>query len=424
MVETCDICAENFNKSNRMIVKCHCGFECCRKCVKTDFLSKIEEPSCMSCKEQFNRNFLIDNFEKSFLNKEYKKHREEVLLQKELALLPATQIHSERFIRDKIYKKKRKELTNKIAEIRKEIFELDESLTIEEEDCFENDLKERKEFIRHCPKNNCKGFLSSSLKCSICLNWACSKCREVIGSKKDSEHTCNPEILENIDCLKKDTKPCPKCSSPIFKVNGCNQIYCIECNTAFDWISLKIETGIIHNPEYFEQMARNKKGIIPRNPNDILCGREIDYFFLCEIKNKMIKNNLKIIHKKNMIKICEFIIHVRFYEINRFDTNINLNLDLRIKYMTNDIDEIKFKKELQKKDKKNLKNNEIKNVLYLYVSCMTDILYKFDNNVIEENYEETILEIKELERITNNIFSKIGNDFSSKIYFIKDNKLF
>jgi len=45
----------------------------------------------MQCKKELNRGMMIDKFGKVFINKEYRKHRENVLLDRERGLLPETQ---------------------------------------------------------------------------------------------------------------------------------------------------------------------------------------------------------------------------------------------------------------------------------------------------------------------------------------------
>jgi hypothetical protein len=80
---------------------------------------------------------------------------------------------------------------------------------------------QKKEFIRHCPNGDCRGFLSTQHKCGVCEIWACAECREVKGDSQNSPHECKKEILETVKTLEKDTKSCPTCSALIFKINGC-----------------------------------------------------------------------------------------------------------------------------------------------------------------------------------------------------------
>jgi len=82
---------------------------------------------------------------------------------------------------------------------------------------------EKKEFVRKCPVNDCRGFLSTRWKCDVCENYMCVDCNEI---KKDDTHACDPNAVETIKLLKKDTKPCVKCGTMIFKISGCSQMWC------------------------------------------------------------------------------------------------------------------------------------------------------------------------------------------------------
>ena len=57
------------------------------------------------------------------------------------------------------------------------------------------------------------------------------------------------------------------------------------------------------------------------------------------------------------------------------------NQDLRIQYLRNKISEDDFKTQIQRLDKKHLKNREIHNVFTIMNSTVTDILYRFDDAV-------------------------------------------
>ena len=88
----CNICCEKVNKSSRKIVKCnYCNFESCRTCFQKYLLEIIVEPHCMNCKKELSYAFLRDNCTAIFMFNTLKKHRENVLMEREKALMPLTQ---------------------------------------------------------------------------------------------------------------------------------------------------------------------------------------------------------------------------------------------------------------------------------------------------------------------------------------------
>ena len=51
----------------------------------------------MNCNVAWNRDFLCKNFPKTFLDKEYKNHRKQILLDREKARIPETQDLARRY---------------------------------------------------------------------------------------------------------------------------------------------------------------------------------------------------------------------------------------------------------------------------------------------------------------------------------------
>ena len=89
----CSICTEKFNKAKHIPIKCeYCDFEACRQCCQQYILEKTQA-TCMNneCNKEWSRKFLADKFTQKFVNTDWKKNREQVLFDKEKALLPATQ---------------------------------------------------------------------------------------------------------------------------------------------------------------------------------------------------------------------------------------------------------------------------------------------------------------------------------------------
>jgi hypothetical protein len=415
----CNICAEVYNKVNRKVVKCGaCEFASCRECVKKYMLGSKEEPICMSCKVAWDRNFLLEQLGKTFMTKEYKEYREELLVEREMGFLQATQPHVEREIRMEKLKEDIAILREKLPKLEKEFKELKIYGVVD-----------RKKFVRKCPNGDCHGFLSSALKCGLCECWACADCREVKGfSTEEKElHECNKDIVESVKLLEKDSKPCPKCTSLIFKIEGCDQMYCVECHTAFSWNTLKIESGVIHNPHYFEYQRITNGGVAPRNPNEIQCGRELDNYFVNRLRNKLfpptdisIKNQTRYEQISDILEICRQVIHIRFIEQPRFTTEGRLysNMQLRIDYMRNKINKDGMKRILQKREKENIKKTELSNVLGMYVSCMTDLFYRLYD---EDDLVKIKNEMIELKKYVNDCFQKISKSYNCKEYSI-DNK--
>ena len=114
-----------------------------------------------------------------------------------------------------------------------------------------------------CQKSGCNGMLNQQYCCELCSTSTCSNCLEV----KNENHKCNPDSVLSATMLKKETKPCPQCGVRISKIDGCDQMWCVECKTAFSWNTGRIETGKIHNPHYYQFMR--ERGELPRDPNDI-----------------------------------------------------------------------------------------------------------------------------------------------------------
>lgn len=288
----CQICFDTYNKSTRISVTCpSCGFEACRKCNETFILDPTNHtPNCMNCHKEFQREFMVENFTLKFVSKDWKEHRERLILQKERALLPTRQPVAEMVRRKDVLTKECNTILEQINALRMEHYnKMDEKNRIERrirlgpaagDDVAGSAAKrETTTFVRPCPNTaeNCRGFLSTQWKCNLCNMWACKDCHEMKGPTQDTPHECNPDNLASAKLIDAETRACPKCGARVYKISGCNQMFCTACNDcAFDWVTGRIET-VIHNPHYYEFQRQRNGGQAPRVAGDILCGREVDH---------------------------------------------------------------------------------------------------------------------------------------------------
>lgn len=430
----CSICCEPFNKSNRSKIVCKtCDNDetvTCRSCAIHYILDKPTEPSCMVCNVEWDIDFLCDNFTKQFINKDLKKHKENYLLDKQIALLPETQEYAEnlKFINNlekqkEIMMIEKKNLENKLKKLNHNISTINNTINDARVN-INNDSDNKKvtrEFTFKCPIDNCNGFLNDKYECGLCDNKICKKCMEI----KKEDHQCDEDKIKTVELLKKDTKPCPKCGQFIYKINGCDQMYCIKCHTAFSWRTGCIERGNVHNPEYYRWMRESGQEI-PRNPLDEIhnpCGDNIiRYYNLLAIMRTFYppanaKDSRQTIIIANMHRLIE---HINFlnreYRMNERDNFTNLR-NMRANYLLNNLTKENFKKKLQMIEKKNMKDkkmNDVWNLLRL-------ILIEYIGKIVENRYDniggakiinDIIKESDKIRLYCNESFTKIGNTFN------------
>jgi hypothetical protein len=245
-------------------------------------------------------------------------------------------------------------------------------------------VTERKQFIKPCPADDCRGYLSSQWKCGLCDVWSCPDCHVVIGKSKDIPHECDPNDVETAKMLKAETKPCPKCHSAIFKIDGCDQIWCTQCHTAFSWKTGNIETKI-HNPHYYEWL-RKTQGAVPRDPLDRPCDHS-NQAVVNDIYMALIMKAVEpaVIDKimtrvrglvQNILHLTQSVIpglQPNNYEIR--------NRDLRVDYMTKKITEGQYKKRLQQKEKSFSKNTELRDVYQMVATTGAGLILMFSDHV-------------------------------------------
>ncbi len=390
--EECSVCCSVKVK----IIKCqYCHYISCHDCNEKYILDSINKPHCISCKKDFSDSFFYDNFSKSFITKKYKEHREKVLFEKEKYLLPATQPELEKILKKE---KMQKEIIN-IRKLIQELKQQEESLryniniidiggVIDEKD-------EKKEvYICPCPRN---------------------ECREI----KSDNHICDSNILESVKEIKKTSRNCPNCKSLIFKISGCDQMYCTQCHIAFCWRTGKIEKGMIHNPHYFEYLRTN--GGIPRNPNEERCGGLPNIIFLQD-RSFFLKLNPPVKRFNTLYSSLDSLItsiyrqvrHIKEVEMANLPTHLDnqSNMDLRIDFLLNKLTEDEFKSKLQRREKDRNKKLEYRDVLDMYVNVMQDL---FNELVSTKNIVKFFEEENKVRSYVEDGISNINSKYGSKL---------
>lgn len=274
----CDICCEPFTKQVRKPIRCgNCELIACASCVKQYLLSQ-KTNHCMGCKVGWTDAY-CSKVLGGFMHGQYRKYTKELLWDMEKARMPEAMPAVERTLKLRKMTEEAKVMEVQVRQALEAYHNLrDMHHTLKrniDRGNVDGSSKEemevkKKQFTRACPVDGCTGFLSSQWKCGVCETWTCKECLEVIGKDKEAEHTCNPDVLASAQLLKKETKPCPSCSAAIYKISGCDQMWCTQCKIPFSWrTGLKV-SGTIHNPHFYEWQRKNQGNV--QNPGAVMCG--------------------------------------------------------------------------------------------------------------------------------------------------------
>jgi len=454
-MSTCIVCYEKYNASNHLCVKCeYCDFETCRSCCE-QYVKGEGSVKCMNknkndkgemiCDKQWTRRHLAKYMTKQFMVSDYKKIREKIVRDSEFSKLPETMPFVESQIRGEHIRKEINNIDIQIRDLNRKKNNLHLELRNNDNHTGFKAVIEKSLFMRPCPSENCRGFLNSSWKCGLCETYTCKDCNVLKGKDTNEEHVCNPDDVASTTLLNKDSKACPSCSTGIFKIDGCDQMWCTICHTAFSWKTGRKEETI-HNPHYYEYL-RKTNGVVPRAPGDNPCGGDIpirqnDMNQLITLMSQFWEtlkatnhdnntNNYDMNHIINEFSsIMRSKIHLNRVQAPPFNRNqAPNNRPLRIDYLRNKIDEPTFVVKVQRLEKVIEKNHEIYTVLTMFDSVMSDLLKRAlkciknkNNNPANDVLEKmsTILqEVNAVIEYSNTLLGEIGSAYNTKQYKIQ-----
>jgi len=187
-------------------------------------------------------------------------------------------------------------------------------------------------------------------------------------------------------------------------------MYCTSCHTPFSWTNGTIETGVIHNPHYYQIQRELNGGVAPRNRGDVRCGGAPQMW---RIRDKLRNAGVTFF---NVDDAHRSIAHINNIELPRFPNHLGEadNTRLRVSYLMKDFDEKTWKRKLKAKMKKQEKDGEINQILRMYTQTLSDIF----GNIVEGKDNEVVRHVAscvQLREYTNKQLIKIGNRFNNVV---------
>lgn len=372
----CAVCIEAVPPSRR--AECpYCQFVACKACTQRYLTETADDANCMSCHRAFDRDTLLRLTSRAFVDGAFKAHRERCLLERERAMVPATMP----YVTQELQRRENASLLEAIhaerARLKRRIHEL-ERAAYDVNRRGMPPLEERRAFTHKCPRDGCRGFLSSAWKCTVCEHYICSECNESKGLQRDADHVCDEGKRQTMQLIRADTKKCSGCGEFIQKVDGCDQMWCPRCGTAWSWRTGAKINGNIHNPHFYEYQRR-RGGVLGRELADVPCGgmptqREL-FSALRARRGAAITEAVE----RRTLQLHRLVLHIDDVERGRYNAAPNepLNRQMRVQFILDEITEDEFKRALQKQEKAQEKKYSISQVLSMFVDTISDLFRQF-----------------------------------------------
>lgn len=279
----------------------------------------------------------------------------------------------------------------------------------------EDTSKKQWTFTMKCPATECQGFVGLDWACGMCSSKVCEDCRE-IKDTPEGKHECDPAKKESVKTLRKEAKPCPKCAAQISKIDGCDQMWCTLCHTAFSWNTGAIQEHV-HNPHYYDWMRRTGQNIpradIPRPANlDCLTPRQI----LREAEFHF--------RETQLFSWIQPISHILNYSTHNVQYNIRNERGteeekrkLRVKRLANEVDDRKWGMALELLNMQKRKHTDANDIYQMFLSASTDIM----RAAIPEstNYVQYLKQIEDLVKYTNAQIEKHNSKYRNTMEKVK-----
>lgn len=504
----CIVCFDSFNNAARAKVQCpYCPAAMCRVCAKQYLaVDDFAAPKCAECKAAWSEEFLEGVLGKTFMLKEYKDSRERVLYEIEKARLPESQEEAVRYrtakeitepyktacaefrakfdeevendhatacfnkereaLREggkytdayfKAYEAYKKMLRKKKRDEPEKTEAVAEALRLVDDYGKLNEYEKATAtktawtFRMKCPLGDCQGFIGMNWVCGLCSNKLCTDCHEKVDTNPkagDALHVCNADTAATVKAIKADTKPCPKCATMISKIDGCDQMWCTQCKTAFSWRTGNVEAHI-HNPHYYEWLRRSgnqaelerraaaDRGEAPAAAEGQQCmgWREM----IGRVENlryggdnwRRFRNNGEIMLAMNMVR---FIRHIheaelinyapeqqdenRWWRRNERRDDAEKKRVLRVRRLVGDINDETWQDQLQRIEKAANKNRRVTQVLELLRDSGADILSQYATQARsnpDHSFTPYMDQIRELSDYCEGEIAKIGKRYNNKM---------
>ena len=263
--------------------------------------------------------------------------------------------------------------------------------------------------VGNCSVDECRGFVKSkSFQCNVCSTKFCNKCMMT----KQDDHVCDEKNIASFQLIKKECKPCPTCRASIYRIEGCADMFCVICKTAFSWRTGQIIRGTFHNPHHAEWLASMKEKH-QLDPNVNLCN--MHHLYMLDVFK----------YHGDVKKYINFVMHLRNSVRREYDVDSNdAILEYRVQYLTGMITKQSYDNHMLKLKKGIDYEKEIVQMIDSYVELMIGVINLLEHSrgrisvAVKDSAVERGLLVKDTpdDGYTYEMFFEHASQFTTEFY--------
>jgi hypothetical protein len=272
-------------------------------------------------------------------------------------------------------------------------------------------------------KNDGDIYNNGIYTCNTCKTNYCSKCLDRFPNQ--NAHVCDPNNAQTIAAIALTTRPCPRCSVRITKIEGCDHMHCTHCDAHFSWKTLKLSKTSTNfhyrafmaarpqseqpvpeeeNDTTFENYANEEDLRYPRIPEDVLLPH------IPETIHNVLYTQANKIRKYFVDKCAEHKI------VNEYNMKCD---DLRVLFMANKLDETAWGRMVYQYHKTMRMKTMHRDIIQMYlgeIDRYQSMIYARSQSVLQPKITSTDTgkwynELVDMITRCNTCFESVNNEF-------------